>query len=98
MKTQPNQDTASERYLSLSRRKFLRGLGAVVALPALETLWKPSALAASIDPAKRMATTATGAPLRFGVVYFPNGAIQPNWWPETEGADFELKRTLEPMA
>ena len=45
-----------------------------------------------------MATTATGAPLRMGVVYFPNGAIQPTWWPTTEGKDFELKRTLEPLA
>lgn len=84
--------------MSLNRRNFLRGLGAAVALPTLETFWKPSALAANLEPGARMATTATGAPLRMGVVYFPNGAIQPTWWPDKEGADFDLKRTLEPLA
>ena len=98
MKKQMNQDKAAERYLSLNRRNFLRGLGAVVALPALESIWAPSATAANLDPAARMATTATGAPLRMGVVYFPNGAIQPTFWPKTEGKDFELQRTLEPLA
>lgn len=98
MKKQLNQDKAAQRYFSLNRRNFLRGLGAVVALPALESIWAPSATAANLDPAARMATTATGAPLRMGVVYFPNGAIQPTWWPKTEGKDFELQRTLEPLA
>jgi len=96
MKTQSNQNAAAERHFSLSRRTFLRGLGAAVALPTLESFWKPAF--AAVDPAKSMATTATGAPLRMGVVYFPNGAIQPTWWPKTEGKDFELQRTLEPMA
>src|SRR6185295_16848392 len=85
-------------YLSLSRRNFLRGLGACVALPALESLWTPGAFAAGVDSAKGLATTATGAPLRLGVVYFPNGAIQPTWWPKSEGTDFELPRTLEPFS
>jgi hypothetical protein len=30
-------------------------------------------------------------------VYFPNGAIQPNWWPKGEGKEFELNRTLQPL-
>jgi hypothetical protein len=41
-----------------------------------------------------LATTPTGAPLRFGVVYFPNGAIQPSWWPKGENTDFELGQTM----
>src|SRR5687767_1072549 len=98
MKTKQNGNRAAERYMSISRRNFLRGLGACVALPAMESLWKPSAFAASADAAKGLATTATGAPLRLGVVYFPNGAIQPTWWPKTEGKDFELPRTLEPFS
>src|SRR3954471_23618828 len=97
MKTNQNENRAAQRYLSLSRRNFLRGLGACVALPTLESFWRPAA-AVVADPAARMATTATGAPIRMGVVYFPNGAIQPNWWPKTEGKDFELQRTLEPLA
>ena len=31
-----NRNLAAERYNSFSRRKFMRGLGAVIALPALE--------------------------------------------------------------
>ncbi|HMJ91126.1 MAG TPA: DUF1552 domain-containing protein, partial [Candidatus Acidoferrum sp.] len=31
-------------------------------------------------------------------VYFPNGAIQPNWWPKGEGKEFELNRTMQPLA
>jgi hypothetical protein len=98
MKTNQNQqDRAAQRHLSLSRRNFLRGLGACVALPALESFLTPTAFAAAAAT-KGLATTPTGAPLRLGVVYFPNGAIQPTWWPKTEGTDFDLPRTLEPFA
>jgi hypothetical protein len=31
------------------------------------------------------------------MVYFPNGAIQPDWWPQGEGKAFELARTMEPL-
>jgi hypothetical protein len=98
MKTNQNQNRTAQRYLSLSRRNFLRGLGACVALPALESLWTPGAFAAGLDSTKGLATTATGAPLRLGVVYFPNGAIQPTWWPQNEGKDFDLPRSLEPLS
>jgi len=30
-------------------------------------------------------------------VYFPNGAIQDSWWPEGDGKDFELNRTMQPL-
>jgi hypothetical protein len=95
MKTNQNENRAAQRQMNITRRNFLRGLGACVALPALESLWTPNALAAG---AKGLATTATGAPLRLGVVYFPNGAIQPTWWPKTEGKEFDLPRTLEPLS
>jgi len=79
-----------------SRRRFLRGLGACIALPAFESLGLPKSVAAA--GAKRLATTATGAPLRAAFVFFPNGAIPASWWPTGEGADFELKRTLQALA
>ena len=81
-----------------NRRQFLRGLGACVALPAFESLLATRALAVETDPAARLATTSTGAPLRMGFVYFPNGAIQPNWWPKGEGTEFELAQTMQPLA
>src|SRR3954470_16998615 len=46
----------------------------------------------------QLATTPAGTPLRMAFVYFPNGAIQPNWWPKGEGKEFELARTMEPLA
>jgi hypothetical protein len=100
MKTKPSSTEflAAQRFASLSRRRFLRGLGACMALPALESLVPVRALAAEALAGSNFAKTATGAPLRMAFVYFPNGAIQPNWWPKGEGKDFELARTMEPLA
>ena len=95
MKT--NRNIAAERFASLNRRHFLRGLGACLALPAFESVRPFAALAANANAAK-LATTAAGAPLRTAFVYFPNGAIQPHWWPKGEGSEFELARTMEPLA
>jgi Protein of unknown function (DUF1552) len=78
-----------------SRRQFLRGLGASVALPAFASLGMPRVLAAEGAPA--LATTATGTPLRAAFVYFPNGAIPAHWWPSGEGTDFQFKKTLQPL-
>ena len=59
-----------------SRRRFLRGLGACVALPTLDSLLPTALQAASPGTAAPMGVTPTGAPLRMAFVYFPNGAIQ----------------------
>jgi len=95
---------AAQRAANLSRRRFLRGVGACVAIPALESLLPRGALASTLDAAAGTgaaaapaATAATGAPVRMAFVYFPNGAIQPNWWPTGEGKDFTLARTLQPL-
>jgi hypothetical protein len=79
-----------------NRRQFLRGLGACVALPAFASLSSAKLLAAS--SAGKLATTATGAPLRTAFLYFPNGAIPNVWWPKEDGTEFKLSRTLEPLA
>ena len=97
MKTNRSADRiAAERYANFSRRHFLRGLGACLALPAFESV-RPLGLLAA-DGTKQLATTASGAPARMAFVYFPNGAIQPNWWPKGEDSDFELNRTMQPLA
>ena len=36
--------------------------------------------------------------MRAAFIYFPNGAIPSAWWPRQEGKDFELSRTLQPLA
>lgn len=68
-----------------SRRQFLRGSGAVLALPFLESLLPRSARA--IDR----------APQRLLFYYVPNGIHMPAWTPSTEGADFELPAILKPL-
>ena len=92
----PAVSSAEDHFHAMNRRHFLRGLGACIALPSLASLVPSRVLAA--EAAKRLATTATGAPLRTAFVYFPNGAIPATWWPTGSGADFALSPTLEPLA
>ena len=80
---------------AFNRRNFLRGIGACLALPAMESLIPTKLFAA--DTVKRLATTATGAPLRSAFIFFPNGAIPGAWWPEGQGSDFKLGSTLQPL-
>jgi hypothetical protein len=73
----------------LNRRTFLRGVGASLALPMLD----------SMVPA--MAATSAGAtksPVRMAFVYVPNGIIPAAWTPSGEsGRDWEFKRTMKPL-
>jgi hypothetical protein len=94
MNTNPER-LAFERHFSLSRRHFLRGLGACIALPAFESLSGLKTLAAPTAPG--LATTASGAPLRAAFLCFPNGAIPSGWWPNADGKDFEFSQTLKPL-
>jgi hypothetical protein len=94
-----NPDAAAQRFPSLNRRQFLRGLGACIALPVFESALMPVARAASTKLAPGgLGVTPTGAPLRMGFVYFPNGAHQNYWWPIGEGKNFRLAKTMEPLA
>lgn len=90
------QQTA-ERHWSLSRRRFLRGVGACIALPSLASLKLPVAQAASAA-AGVAGSSAAGAPLRMAFVTLPNGVNQDNWWPKGEGANFELGPTMQSLA
>src|SRR6266550_3778464 len=97
MKTNPlqNRNLAAERRANLTRRHFLRGLGACMALPAFESLRPFSSLAA---PASAAAAGARPAPVRMAFLYVPNGTIPSAWWPEGNGGkEFELSRTLQPL-
>ena len=82
---------AAERQASLSRRSFLRGVGACVALPVLPSLLPRMASAVE-------AAAATETPLRMAFVTIPNGVNLSRWWPKGEGKDFELAATMEPLA
>jgi len=84
------QQRAAERSEALSRRRFLRGVGATIALPALASLAPHEVFAAR--------NKALKAPTRMAFVYVPNGAIPDAWWPAAEGADFALSPTLAPLS
>jgi hypothetical protein len=77
-----------------SRRGFLRGLGAAVALPALES-FRP--LAAANTGARAVATTASGAPLRMAYLYIPNGVNMELWRPKGTGTNYKLGETFKPL-
>ncbi len=80
-------------FTGTSRRGFLRGLGAAVALPALES-FRPL-LAAGAERA--IATTASGAPLRMAFLYIPNGVNMDLWRPKGTTASYKLGETFKPV-
>src|SRR5215468_1334871 len=71
----------------LSRRTLLKGAGVAIGLPFLESMipaWTPTAKAATPAP-------------RFGVVYFPNGAIMQQFTPSATGEGFGFTPILKPF-
>jgi len=94
MNTKASTNRPVARWNHLNRRRFLRGLGACVALPAMESLNPFSVLAAPTIGTGQAAT----APVRMAFVYVPNGIIPSGWWPEGDGgANFQLSSTLQPL-
>lgn len=75
--------------LPISRRKLLRGIGACVALPFLESLY-PSKLLAS-------QYSHNTPPQRFACLFMPNGVPPTKWNPAKTGTDFELSPILKPL-
>ena len=69
---------------SLPRRTFLKGVGAAVALPFLDSM--VPAFAAPGKP-----------PVRLAFLYVPNGIDMKNWNVPQEGAFGELPRILKPL-
>ena len=72
----------------LPRRTFLKGMGAVIALPMLDAM--TPAFAA------RRARRAS-APVRLAFTYVPNGITMADWTPAATGAAFEFTRIMKPL-
>jgi hypothetical protein len=68
----------------ISRRAILRGAGAAMALPFLESMMP--ALTAAPDPRRRL-----------GIVFIPLGERPGYWTPSKAGADFEFTPILKPL-
>ena len=72
----------------LPRRTVLRGLGASIALPLLD----------SMLPAQTpLAKTAAKPRSRLSCIYVPHGATMDKWTPAAEGAGFEFTEILTPL-
>ncbi len=69
-----------------TRREFLRDFGlSAAALPFILNL--PSLGFANQTARKQ----------RLVIIFSPNGVVQPNFWPDEEGAEFTLKESLTPL-
>lgn len=68
---------------SFSRRTLLRGVGATLGLPWLEVMAAP---------------TTAAPPIRLAALYMPNGVNVDAWTPQGSGRDFQLGKTLAPLA
>src|SRR5262245_32871898 len=64
----------------ISRRRMLRGMGAAIALPALEAM--------------AFAPGAAKPPLRMAFLSIPNGVNNTHWFPKDPGREFLFPRTL----
>jgi len=74
---------------AVPRRTVLRGIGATLALPFLDSM---------VPALSALARTAAKPVNRFGVMYVPNGMIMQNYLPAVEGAAYELTPTLAALA
>ena len=72
----------------LSRRTFLQGVGATVALPLLDSM------VAAQTPLRQ---GAAAPKTRFVAFYIPHGATMDKWTPATEGTGFEFTEILKPL-
>lgn len=95
-----DRDAHQETYLSLeypsimsvithqtSRRTFLRSAGALMALPALE----------SVGFKAFAATPVAATPTRMAFLYIPNGVNTKQWMVTGEGANYELSPSLQAL-
>ena len=73
---------------AVARRTLLRGIGATVALPFLD----------SMVPALATAATTPKPPVRMAFVYVPNGVDLRNWTLGYEGGLDRMSRILKPVS
>ncbi|MES1166908.1 MAG: DUF1552 domain-containing protein, partial [Pseudomonadota bacterium] len=87
----PNENSAATRQQHLSRRKFLRGAGVVMALPWLESVpvWGANTVTKAGVPA--------AAPKRLGVMFMGNGVNPKYWTASGAGKDMVLGEALAPI-
>jgi len=78
---------------NLSRRIVLKGVGAAMALPWLESMnvW------GSDESSSSSSSSPSEIPKRFAVQFMACGVNYKHWWAKGEGGEMELGPSLEPM-
>lgn len=79
--------------MHINRRRFLRGAGAALALPWMESLPLRSEETGKRETSKVPATP----PTRFACLYFSNGVEPIHWWAKGNGAAMEIGPGLAPL-
>ena len=75
-------------FKPISRRTLLRGAGATLALPWLETMGRAEATGN---------TNLTEPPLRMAFMFLPNGTRPDHWTPEGADESYEITPHLKPL-
>lgn len=75
--------------MSISRRVLLKGLGASIALPWLESMSAFGRETIAIEKAK--------TPQRFACLFIGDGISPPQWWSKGNGSEMELGASLESL-
>ncbi|MCX7423385.1 MAG: DUF1552 domain-containing protein [Planctomycetia bacterium] len=75
---------------AISRRVLLKGLGASVALPWLESM--------SAFGRETLSSEKSKTPQRFACLFIGDGISPPHWWAKGNGSEMELGSSLESLA
>ena len=73
--------------MALSRRTFLKGAGAALALPWLEAML----------PQRLAANSTNSKPIRLAALFMPNCVREDQWTPTGQGSKFVLSPILKPL-
>jgi hypothetical protein len=73
----------------VARRTILKGVGAAIGLPLVESMVPAGTAWAD--------TVAAKTPKRFAFIGFPHGAIMDSWWPKETGTNFTISPILKPL-
>src|SRR5436190_13096243 len=96
MQNQRNKPDVAAPFISanraISRRRFLRGAGILLALPWLDAMRPVFSAVTSINPASE---TPGGKPRRMFAICNNLGLLPDQFFPKQSGRDYPLSRYLE---
>ncbi|MEO6567495.1 MAG: DUF1552 domain-containing protein, partial [Opitutaceae bacterium] len=83
---------------AVTRRRFLRGSGVLMALPFLDSLPSFGAAPAAAPATPAPSTPPSPFPQRFAAIFMGCGINPEHWWSKGNGDAMELSKTLAPLA